>query len=529
MNLCVQAQQIEPIWCQFEDTDGSSYGYTPRIIIDSFNNVIALGGVYAPGPATGFITIKYDSTGNKLWERRHQTIATDFITAAATDSEGSIYVGGVTINNPLGGAGNQVVFKYAANGDTLWQYYLKVYQGVSTSISNLLLDRDENLLIFGGYFDTLQNRSGLYIQKKAADGAILWTATHVEDDFGYGSSNSIWTGDRWVFWGRNGSSANGGTRLLCWQVGADGQTLATAASSLNPEIIFPLHIDREGSLYLTRGNEYKVVKYAVSAEKEWTFLKPATTFPQFTVAARMEALTTDTSLNVYMSGFIRIDSIKIEPTTIKLNDSGTLLWEDELFTHFGAKIIYPWQTTIISEDRILVSGNLVTNVDSNFYEPFFVLYKPTGYIQGAFSNLNGRLNDLGHVIVDKTNLFAIGISSAEEIQEDDSQFLCKYDLHDLLSTKTIEPNFGIVNRLTLHPNPFSDHCTIILDLKGKSGSGELTLSDTKGTIVFQQEIFISEGVQSIELPACKNLPNGMYNLLILTEDGGYHAKAVKIR
>jgi hypothetical protein len=136
VSLFAQPQQIAPIWQRQEATNGNSNAFTPLILIDSFHNIITCGSTYSPGPATGFITFKYDPNGNKLWERRHQTPGTDFITAAATDWEGSVYVAGVTINSPLGGASNQVVFKYAANGDTLWQYYIQIEQGVATAVTS---------------------------------------------------------------------------------------------------------------------------------------------------------------------------------------------------------------------------------------------------------------------------------------------------------------------------------------------------------------------------------------------------------
>lgn len=523
----VASQQTLPIWQQQEATDGSNVDCTPLVIVDSFHNIITCGTIYAAGPALGFVTFKYNQNGQKLWERRHQTSATDFITAAATDATGAVYVGGVTINDIFGGAGNQIIFKYSTDGDTLWQYYLKVEEGVTSSIRNLLLDEAQNLLIFGSYFDTLQDRGGLFVQKKAPDGTLLWTATHVEGDYGYGASNAIRVGDRWVFWGRNSSSSAGGTRLLCWQIDVNGQTIQTAASELNPEIIYPLHIDRVGNLYLTRGNEYKVIKYSTSAQKQWEYLNPAELFPQFTVAARLGTITSDEDLNIYTSGIIRIDSLHVDPITTKLSQEGEVVWASHLSV-FGpeAQDIFPEQSIWLPQKQLLVAGIMITNPDSNLYEPTFAIYSTSGLIKASYSDIAGRRNDTHSIASDNSCFYLTGISFAEDGPGVSKQYLCKYSLEDFVST--LNPRESITAQpMSVIPNPVKGRCNLQFDHTGASREGVLQISNAQGVVVFSQGQPLVLGSQSITVTSFAHLPAGVYQVSILTSDRIYSAKVVQ--
>ena len=518
------AQQITPLWQLREATNGSIDAYTPLVLVDSFHNIITCGSTYTPGPATGFVTFKYNQDGDKLWERRHQTSATDFITAAATDREGAVYVGGVTINNPLGGTGNQVIFKYSAEGDTLWEYYLKVDQGISSSITNLLLDENDNLLIFGAYFDIIEQKGGLFVQKKSPEGTMLWTATHVETNYSYGASNARYVGDHWVFWGRNSSSAAGGTRLLCWQIGLDGQTLDAAASGLNPEIIYPLHLDAEGNLFLTRGAEYKVVKYNITATKEWEYTKPSMVLPQ----GQLYALTTDEHLNIYSIGHVRIDSAHVDALNTKLNNSGEVLWEHHLsFTNFPFNLSAD-RLVWLKQNLLLTAGNISVNPDSNFSKCFFAVYNSDGFLQGGLPEILGRKNRITSITPDGNFFYTTGQLGPENYLIDTTKlFLHKYALQDLVSTTN--PIKGMIGQMSVWPNPASGQCSILLDNNTDARSGILQICNAQGIVVYRAVIPLPYGSQAIEIESFARFPAGIYQTSILTEARMYSAKMLKGR
>jgi len=75
---CIQvlvSQNIEPEWVRMEPTGGND----SKVFFDAFGNIITLGETYNPGPVLGMITMKYDSDGNKLWQNKYDTPATETI------------------------------------------------------------------------------------------------------------------------------------------------------------------------------------------------------------------------------------------------------------------------------------------------------------------------------------------------------------------------------------------------------------------------------------------------------------------
>jgi Secretion system C-terminal sorting domain len=106
------------------------------------------------------------------------------------------------------------------------------------------------------------------------------------------------------------------------------------------------------------------------------------------------------------------------------------------------------------------------------------------------------------------------------------QFLCKYTLQDLVSTKNPEED-PLTMQMSISPNPASGQCNILLDHTGASRAGILKISNAQGIVVFSQEIALSIGSQSIDLDAFVHFPAGVYQVSILTAGRLYIAKVVK--
>ena len=72
--------------------------------------------------------VKFDSNGNLLWERIWGGVEADDAQAVATHTDGSVYLVGRTTSFPTGSAGLFVV-KFDATGNTVWQ---KVWDGAAS-------------------------------------------------------------------------------------------------------------------------------------------------------------------------------------------------------------------------------------------------------------------------------------------------------------------------------------------------------------------------------------------------------------
>lgn len=530
LRLTLGAQNITPVWSSTEETDGGTgpNTNTPLVLIDSFHNPIVCGETYAPGPVLGFVTTKYDPQGNKLWQRRHDTFATDYITSAATDREGSVYVAGNTIQDPFGGAGNQIVIKYSADGDTLWQWYFHCEQGPGLGINAVHLDSAQNLLVFGTYFDTAATRVGLLAVKIAPNGSTIWSAAHHEQNMGFVGRKVRWLSDRWVFWGGASGSSIGGTRMLAWQFNDDGQTLSAVPSALYTDGYLGLmHIDHSGNLYLKKSKEYGVVKYSLAALPEWEYVIPTDTFPPGVVEFRLEFAESDEQGNVYFPGFVRLDSVTIRPFMTKLSPEGELLWEHDIVIN-GSTNNYPLTLAWISNGWLMMGGVKSTSIDSNFYEIVFTAYDSNGFVQGGLSDLEGRRNWITSIAPDGEHMYAAGVSAPDNFLDIDKQLLCKYALSDLVSTSSPSGSSLGAKKMSLWPNPFKQGCRAMLDHEGKHENALLQIHDSQGQIIVRRHITVLRGLQFIDLEFSSSLSVGMYNVLISTSETAYRARAVKL-
>jgi hypothetical protein len=94
--------------------------------------VAADGSVYLAGTTSDngvdAALLKFDSNGNLLWERTWGGVEADGANAVATDTDGSVYIVGRTTSFPTGSAGLFVV-KFDASGNVVWQ---KVWDGAAS-------------------------------------------------------------------------------------------------------------------------------------------------------------------------------------------------------------------------------------------------------------------------------------------------------------------------------------------------------------------------------------------------------------
>ncbi len=100
-------------------TDSMDYTY---IRVDSNDNVVQTGLSYG-GPASGFdvVTLKYSPLGTQLWERRFDGIENGFDAGWGVQigSDDSIYVAGDTTHAATGS--DFLALKYDPSGNLLWQ------------------------------------------------------------------------------------------------------------------------------------------------------------------------------------------------------------------------------------------------------------------------------------------------------------------------------------------------------------------------------------------------------------------------
>lgn len=139
-------------------------------VFDSLGNFYVVGNAVLNG-ADDFAVLKYDPTGNLLWQRalgNNTTGSSDVANSVAIDGSNNLYVvGHFEIATGVG------IVKYDTNGNVLWQ---KKLTGTGSSIGySVSLDSSSNLYIAGSTLISPQYR--WLITKIDTNGVLQWQRT----------------------------------------------------------------------------------------------------------------------------------------------------------------------------------------------------------------------------------------------------------------------------------------------------------------------------------------------------------------
>jgi hypothetical protein len=121
-----------------------------RIAFDGSGNVYVAGASTGIGTALDYITVKYDSSGNKLWEKRYNGPGngSDIVMSIATDSSDNSYVTGQS-NGDVTTGNDIATIKYYPNGDTAWVRTYNRPPACGDNAFDLAIDHKGNSYVTG--------------------------------------------------------------------------------------------------------------------------------------------------------------------------------------------------------------------------------------------------------------------------------------------------------------------------------------------------------------------------------------------
>ncbi len=172
-------------WAKAEEYP-SFVTFTNLVITDILGNTF-IGGNAKSG--IGLYLIKYDSSGEKLWEKKYSGYASN-LGSLCTDNAGNLYVTFVATNvegqnfNPNNGS---LFAKYDSSGNLLWIKQIKYWMELSERT-----DANNDLIVAGQFEGTLNlengitfncpsNESHLFMAKYNLNGECIWG---IQDDGG---------------------------------------------------------------------------------------------------------------------------------------------------------------------------------------------------------------------------------------------------------------------------------------------------------------------------------------------------------
>jgi Secretion system C-terminal sorting domain/Beta-propeller repeat len=328
--LCINAQIQE--WVATYNGVGAGSNAPKKCLTDKYGNIYVAGRSENSSFDDDFITLKYNSSGNLLWERRYNGLGNgdDAIAAAALDDSGNIYVTGYSQEGPTLGGYNWVTIKYFPNGDTAWKRSFNWTANSTDEPFAMAIDKHNNICI-SGYGRTAQPFDDDFITiKYNPDGIQQWVNVYASVFLNSDRSNSITVDDSCNVYPSGYGSTSNGNEIITIKYTTTGEEIWIRRFKTNYGD-FLRHtlsaVDKHNNIivngYYHIGDNYafNTIKYTSSGDLLWNRLYKGDGNLNFCFA-----LCTDDSANVYAAGRSTNSVTGADFVTIKYNQYGDTMW-----------------------------------------------------------------------------------------------------------------------------------------------------------------------------------------------------------
>lgn len=372
------------LWTRRLDGPGHGLDASVKVSVGSSDNIVLAGYVTKPNGTTDIELLKYDPSGQRLWEQRYNGPANsfDYPWAMSTDSSGNIYIAGDSVG--VGTNYDYLTLKYSATGVLQWARRYNGSGGAGIDVATALtLDPNLNVLVTGVSYNPNTAAQDYVTTKYAPDGSLLWRKTYAGDSSQEDNHPVAIASDA------NGNAVVFGTLEDTGGVSTEDWILLKygAAGTLSWQRRYddPLHgrdlaidaaVDASGNIYLTGGSlgtnndaDYLTVKYSPTGSRLWV--------RRFNGAANLndlpEDLTLDANGNVVITGYSHGTNGFDDILSVKYSPTGQLLWGRRF--GYAAKDAYGIALAVDSLSNVLVVGESETST-SGSADALTIKYKP---------------------------------------------------------------------------------------------------------------------------------------------------------
>ena len=296
------------------------------IAIDSSGNIIVIGYAVSSGQAD-IVIAKYNSSGTNIWIKYIGGTGYEEGSGVVTDSSDNIYITGYNPTNSR----DILIAKFDSSGNLQWQ---KILGGSARDLGRgIAIDSSSNVYVCGETQSVGQGSKEMVISKYNSSGTFQWQRNLGGSgvDVAYGiavdSSNNVY------FTGLTNSAGSGNEELVVAKYNSSGtyqwQKLL-GGTSLDEG--HGISIDSSDNVYVTGltnstgsgSYDILIAKYNSSGAVQWQRTLNGSGTDQGT------DVTTDSSDNVYVGGYINTGSGYQTAIIAKYNSSGTIQWQRTL-------------------------------------------------------------------------------------------------------------------------------------------------------------------------------------------------------
>jgi uncharacterized delta-60 repeat protein len=266
------------LWVARFTGQGSGVDEPTSIALDPNNNVIVTGYSYSDNSSFDFATLKYDTTGNLLWQAIYRGPAKgiDIPKALAIDRQGNAYVTGITLGS--GSSNDIATIKYDSHGIEQW---VRVYNGTLSADEDArsIVVRNENVFVGGMTIQELTGSDYLLLRYDANPIELdHWPVRYDGPKVSFSFVNAMVVdsaGNTYLAGGINGTTVDAlilkynASGFLEWsRQYSGGENLYDEAKGIA--------LDKNGNVYVAclttnlRGNSSIVaIKYTPSGDQKW--------------------------------------------------------------------------------------------------------------------------------------------------------------------------------------------------------------------------------------------------------------------
>ena len=470
------------------------------IAVDKYQNTYMISTQSSVG-FVGYLLVKYDSTGLKLWERYSAPSLGLIYGSFTVDSVGNVFVGKLFDNLP-GLEVDAVIIRYDSEGEVVWEKNYGLNQTGNSGIYYSMLDSSGHLIAFG------LNKSDMSLADNFMFVSCIDTSTGSEiwrtkfPGF-YNCQNLRVLSDRIELLATEFKPSTKYYTIA--QLDFDGQLIQRHSKPYETaqHLIDFNYINKAGEVILgNRGFGYTVTKLSTTGDTLWSYELPE---GSGLMGQQSLSVVEDEDSNVYVCG-VRPYPTPTSPQemlTSKFSAEGALLWQksnhlwDDLGTAGGWVSVDERFAYVIGGSGDTTGNSLLTVVvyDKSSGDESYVLYLKGEKVFNGTSliPLNGKIVYTGftHEGIPQTTNSVTGMIKIPEIMSSTNHPLA-------IPSANIFPNPAIeyLNITQIDPSIFSD----------------IDLLDFNGRLIFSQKVTAEAMV--ITLP---NHTNSNY-LLVLRGD-----------
>ncbi|MCH7904229.1 MAG: SBBP repeat-containing protein [Armatimonadetes bacterium] len=450
--------QVQEEWVARYNGAANGSDTASVIAVDSAGNVYVTGSSVGSGTHLDYATLKYDSDGNQLWERRYDgsyggaSNRPDFANALAVDSAGNVYVTGDSYGSHST-LRDYATLKYDSDGNLLWT---RRYNGPGSSTDQaraIAVDSEGNVYVTGNSVGSGTGHDYATL-KYDTDGILLWESRYNGGGSGSDAAFALALDSAGNVYVTGGTGSYPGRDYATLKYDTDGNLLWArryAGSGGAWDIASHIAVDSAGNVYVTGEStgsgtdlDYATLKYDPDGNLLW-----ASRYNRADYADRASALAVDNAGNVYVIGLTWAPDKGWDYATVKYDSNGNQLWDRRsdgpgFVTYQGADI------EIDTESCVYVNGySPVPGIDDDYVT---LKYDPSGNVLWEMRyNGPGNGSDRAHALAldSAGNVYVTGESTGSGTGTDYATI--KYS-----QTQTILPDSFSVFRGMLTGGGLSD-------------------------------------------------------------------------